>query len=289
MDIKIDFVVKLGGSAVTKKSEKETANLDNIKIAAKTLFESWKNGKKFIIVHGAGSFGHQLARRYKVKEGWNNLEETERNKVKTGFSLTRISVCKLNAMIAKELCDVGLPIITQSPCGSWEVNDNTKVTLHSCDSLKLLISNGFIPLLHGDCVFDSLRGCTILSGDTILQVLSKYFRPELVIFASDTTGIYNVPPSFPESKLLPRIDVDSSGEISIPIQCSRDMENDVTGGMKLKISTAVKIIMESGGSIPVAFCGLSHKAFFNVSVYGDYDIKNECTVIKHIDFKGNCV
>ena len=54
MEIKIDFVVKLGGSAVTKKSENETANLDNIKIAAKTLFESWKNGKKFIIVHGAG-------------------------------------------------------------------------------------------------------------------------------------------------------------------------------------------------------------------------------------------
>ena len=67
------------------------------------------------------------------------------------------------------------------------------------------------------------------------------------------------------------------------------MKNDVTGGMKLKISTAVKIIMESGGSIPVAFCGLSQKAFFNVSVYGDYDIKNECTVIKHIDFKGNFV
>ena len=114
---------------------------------------------------------------------------------------------QLNAMIAKELCEVGLPIITQSvrlcdssdfqllllsrvfikyralvykiskssksslqPCGGWEVNDNSKVTLHSCDSLKGLILNGFIPLLHGDCVFDFLRGCTILSGDTIIQV-----------------------------------------------------------------------------------------------------------------------
>ena len=54
MEMKIDFVVKLGGSAITKKSENETANLDNIKIAANTLFQSWKNGKKFIIVHGAG-------------------------------------------------------------------------------------------------------------------------------------------------------------------------------------------------------------------------------------------
>ena len=67
------------------------------------------------------------------------------------------------------------------------------------------------------------------------------------------------------------------------------MENDVTGGMKLRIRTAVKLIMESGGSIPVAFCGLAHKTFFNLSVYGNYDNKNECTVIKHIDFKGNYI
>ena len=64
------------------------------------------------------------------------------------------------------------------------------------------------------------------------------------------------------------------------------MENDVTGGMKLKINTAVKIILDSNGSIPVVFCGLDQSAFFNISVYGDYDLKNECSVIKHIDLKG---
>ena len=73
------------------------------------------------------------------------------------------------------------------------------------------------------------------------------------------------------------------------MQTIRDMENDVTGGMKLKISTAVKIIMESDGSIPVAFCGLAQRAFFSISVYGNCDNKNEYTVIKHIDFKGNYI
>ena len=54
MENKLDFVVKLGGSAITKKSQNETSNIDNIKLAANVLLQSWKNGKKFIIVHGAG-------------------------------------------------------------------------------------------------------------------------------------------------------------------------------------------------------------------------------------------
>ena len=44
---------------------------------------------------------------------------------------------------------------------------------NSCRELEGLILNGFIPLLHGDCVFDTVRGCTILSGDTILEVSIK--------------------------------------------------------------------------------------------------------------------
>ena len=54
MVVEIDFLVKLGGSAITNKSEIESANFTNIKIAANTLVECWKQGKKFIVVHGAG-------------------------------------------------------------------------------------------------------------------------------------------------------------------------------------------------------------------------------------------
>ena len=65
------------------------------------------------------------------------------------------------------------------------------------------------------------------------------------------------------------------------------MENDVTGGMKLKIDSAVKIIMNSIGAIPVIFCGLAEPAFLNVCLNGHHNITNECTVIKHVDFKSD--
>ena len=59
MDVHVDFVVKLGGSAMTNKSENETINKSNIQSAANVLLQSWKNGKKFIIVHGAGYGNYQ--------------------------------------------------------------------------------------------------------------------------------------------------------------------------------------------------------------------------------------
>ena len=32
---------------------------------------------------------------------------------------------------------------------------------------------GFIPILHGDVVFDETKGCNILSGDTIIRTLAR--------------------------------------------------------------------------------------------------------------------
>ena len=50
--------------------------------------------------------------------------------------------------------------------------------------------------------------------------------------------------------------------------------------MKLKIQTAVNIIMENNGSIPAVFCGLDQKEFVNICIDGNYEELNECTVIK---------
>ena len=54
MENKVDFIVKLGGSAVTHKNDFETENLENIVKGADVLVASWRKGKRFIIVHGAG-------------------------------------------------------------------------------------------------------------------------------------------------------------------------------------------------------------------------------------------
>ena len=58
------------------------------------------------------------------------------------------------------------------------------------------------------------------------------------------------------------------------------MTNDVTGGMELKISSALKIIKESNRTIPVVFCAVAHNSFQEICVDGCFDMIDECTVIQ---------
>ena len=52
----IDFVVKLGGSAITSKDVIETLNVDALNAAADVLAECFRRDLRFIVAHGAGYF-----------------------------------------------------------------------------------------------------------------------------------------------------------------------------------------------------------------------------------------
>ena len=54
MPVEIDFVVKLGGSAITNKDVVETLNADTLSAAAEVLAECFRLGLRFIVAHGAG-------------------------------------------------------------------------------------------------------------------------------------------------------------------------------------------------------------------------------------------
>ena len=55
------FILKLGGSVITDKTKEKTFKeklMDDLALKIK------KANKQLIIVHGAGSFGHILAKKY---------------------------------------------------------------------------------------------------------------------------------------------------------------------------------------------------------------------------------
>ncbi|KAK3181507.1 hypothetical protein K4F52_007217 [Lecanicillium sp. MT-2017a] len=100
-------VVKLGGAAITDKSSPDrfSQQLDNLVDGVATAYQNdfLPNGKRLILIHGAGSFGHPPAKKYSVKSGWQGLTEegdggdessqdrleNERRMVKFGMALTR--------------------------------------------------------------------------------------------------------------------------------------------------------------------------------------------------------
>ncbi|XP_069110484.1 uncharacterized protein [Argopecten irradians] len=193
LGVPIDLVVKFGGSAITDKHQLESLRKDNLVSAAATISHCVDHGLRCVVVHGAGSFGHHHAKDYEVNSGLHGTaEEVKRRKY--GMCLTRLSVTKLNHEVVRSLVDVKVNAIGMSAIGVW-VADNGEIFRHGVNGILELLDNGFVPVLHGDCVLDASKGCGILSGDVIIKTLCKEHLVNRVVFLSDVTGVFDKPPS----------------------------------------------------------------------------------------------
>ncbi|XP_033762287.1 isopentenyl phosphate kinase-like isoform X2 [Pecten maximus] len=269
-DVPIDLVVKFGGSAITDKSRLETLKEDNLKLAVDVIRKCVERGLRCVVVHGAGSFGHHHAKEYEVNNGVKGLpEEVKRRRygmcltrisvtkvmcltrisVTKVMCLTRISVTKLNHLVVRSLVENDVNAIGLPAAGFW-VTDTGKISRHGVTGIMELLDNGFVPVLHGDCVLDISKGCHILSGDVIIKTLCKEHLVNRVVFLSDVTGVYDKPPSETDAKHISKICVGENGKIMADISTTSS-PYDVTGGMLLKICTAMDIVTGSGGKTKV--------------------------------------
>ncbi|XP_038605717.1 isopentenyl phosphate kinase-like [Tachyglossus aculeatus] len=210
-------------------------------------------GARCIVVHGAGSFGHFQAKAHGVDAGFvGDTAGTE--SLRKGLCLTRLSVTKLNHLVTEELVKGGVPAVGMSPFGSWMTAGRT-VSRANITALRDCLRAGYIPVLHGDCVLDSEQHCTILSGDTVIEVLCQEFTPQRVVFLTDVDGIYDRPPDIPGAKLLDSIDIQPDGSLACAIQ-SNSLPHDTTGGIARKLGAAAAIITQSRGATTVFICRL---------------------------------
>jgi isopentenyl phosphate kinase len=317
----VDCVIKIGGSALTVKSQFETLNpkcLQKCSQMVKQLLSDFlaQRGKamRLVIVHGAGSFGHFQAKQYRITQGCrensttfpktstdqkSTTSATELeplpSEIKEGISKTRFSVLTLHQHFIGALLQQGVPAVGISPFDSWETHttyDSTTqtsqcvVVRHNATEVLKIVQSGLVPVLHGDCVFDSniQQRVNILSGDLIVHTLAKEFHCTNVVFASNVKGIYTAPPeTVSTAKLIPQILVNSSSfsnsrgisTLLGDLQFSQS-SMDVTGGILGKIETAIQIVRD----IPqarVVFC----KAGASQCRYGCLgDEVKECTIMK---------
>ncbi|XP_076094941.1 uncharacterized protein LOC143065319 [Mytilus galloprovincialis] len=244
----VDIIIKFGGSAVTVKDKLETLKDDELTNACCIVRNFLQHNKRIVIVHGAGSFGHHQAKQFNVNAGFTS-EDT-----KLGFCMTRVSVTKLNNIIVNRLCQHGVNAVGIPAFGCWKT-DNRKVIQHNIEIVNDVLANGFVPVLHGDCVFDTTSGCIILSGDTIIKTISKQNDVRNVIFFTDVDGIYDKSPQNKDAKLISDIAVEENRSISEDISTKRS-NIDVTGGMELKIETAKDIVIDSQGRSTVFVCNV---------------------------------
>jgi isopentenyl phosphate kinase len=223
------YLVKFGGSVITEKSNTDPvfkhALMDK-------LAESLKKAEKeYIIVHGAGSFGHILAKTYHLNDGFQQEEQ------RFGYAKTQTLVQQLNLFMLKAIQKQGIPAVSIPPHATI-VLDNHHCPFFQKDIYERYHKRGFTPVTYGDVVLDHTLGFSICSGDLLMVALAEAFRFEKVIYVIDEDGLYwENPKKNPDAEFIEQIASQDLGSLNT----SLDDHADVTGGMRGKIETISRI------------------------------------------------
>ncbi|MDR2830353.1 MAG: isopentenyl phosphate kinase family protein [Methanobrevibacter sp.] len=226
------IILKLGGSILTKKDSSKPKinfkNLNRVTIEIKDFLNDYdlkNNG--LIIIHGAGSFGHPYAKKYKIGEPFPDKEYPKK---RIGFSIVHNSVNKFNGVISNCFIENNIPIVPIPPSSIIKTS-HKRVSYFNLDLIEAYISQGFLPILYGDVVLDDKLKMAVVSGDQILSYLAKNLKFEKVILATDVDGVFNRNPKlYNDAKL---IKVLNSFEDLDGFDSTTSV--DVTGGMFGKI------------------------------------------------------
>ena len=223
------IILKIGGSILTNKdSSKSEVNADGLKRIASEIKNSLNNSyKDLIFVHGAGSFGHPPAKKYKIGEKFNKAEYFEKC---IGFCEIQNEVKKLNMLICDVFIKQKLPVIS-IPASSFITASNKRIVNGNLDFFKKYLNKGFIPVIYGDVVLDDELEFSVISGDQIVQYLAKNLNPDKVILGTDVDGVYNKNPKTHDDAIFFE-SFSSMDDLDI---LEGTTNTDVTGGMVGKI------------------------------------------------------
>ena len=208
-------IVKLGGSVVTDKKVAFSYREKAVRGLGKAMAAS---GLRMVVVHGGGSFGHAVARKYGLSR--------ETSTSTAGVSETRAAMFALDAKVCASLSAAGLHPYPFSPFTLLDKEGGPSF-------LERLLSAGATPVTFGDVVHDG-RGFRILSGDTMCVELAEMLGASRCVMAMDVDGVLDARGATIESLAEP-------GEADLPAALT-----DATGGISLKLAEAMR--MASAGT-----------------------------------------
>ncbi|TPX59018.1 hypothetical protein SpCBS45565_g07838 [Spizellomyces sp. 'palustris'] len=253
---RIDLIIKIGGSVLTDKPSYETLSPRSL---LDPLFDSISNlhgTTGFLLIHGAGSFGHPHAHAAGLSIGFTPPSP----KHVLGAAKTRHAVATLNRMVVGELIGRGIPAVSVNP-GSWLDGDWSRGETRKPDPptqtaytallrhVTALINGGYVPVLHGDVVSSPSFGSMILSGDDLVVAFAYALKPRRgCVFLTDVDGIFDRDPKVAATaELLRTIHVNRKTESSDCTCVTSESITvgsamDVTGGMSKKLASAIAVV-----------------------------------------------
>lgn len=242
--------LKLGGSLITDKTQPYTPRLDmmdDIALQIKTALQTHPN-LRLVIGHGSGSFGHVPASEYHTRDGLppkatplahRERDETEDNYWK-GFAEVWYQASALNRFVMKALHKAEVRSISLSPVSSV-IASNGQVSVWETTPLRMALSTGIVPVIHGDVVFDEIRGGTILSTEDLFVHLARALNPDRILLSGLEAAVWEDFPA--RTKKIEKITPDTFEEVSAGV--GKAAGADVTGGMESKVKQMLELVRET--------------------------------------------
>ncbi|MFB6164523.1 MAG: isopentenyl phosphate kinase [Haloarculaceae archaeon] len=208
-------VLKLGGSVITRKDEPETIDERALERAADAVATA---DDELVVVHGGGSFGHHHADAHGVTT-------TDGTTDAAAVRAIHGAMQRLNAAVVEALAAADVPAVPVHPLSVASRSSDDELDLPP-GSVRRLLGEGFVPVLHGDVVAHAGAGATVVSGDELVIGLARAIEADRVGLCSAVPGVLDA-----DEEVIDRID--DFDAVAAVLGASD--ATDVTGGMAAKV------------------------------------------------------
>lgn len=226
-------LIKLGGSVITDKEKPNTIRLDVLSKICEEISRIVKAHPEYsyIIGNGAGSFGHYEVIKHGLKDGIKKPEQW------LGFTAVHASVANLNEVVSNELLKHTINVVSMPPNSLFTAR-NGELATTNVDSLVKQLKADLIPSVYGDIIYDSEKGCTIFSTETVFNIIidtlqRSSINVHSVIHLTRVPGVLDN-----NKKVIPLITNQNWDALKQHILATEGY--DITGGMKHKIESALQ-------------------------------------------------
>jgi len=222
-------LIKLGGSVITDKATLRVFRKDACRRLAHEL-SVWRG--PLAIAHGAGSFGHILAKEHRLHEGFK--EETQLKQI----ALVQRDVRELNVRVLEALIDSGVSAVSVPPAAAASF-DRGKVVDFDPTLIDKTMALGLAPVTFGDVVPDVSMRFSICSGDLMMYELARHLKPRKVIFCADVDGVFTGDPKKgDDASLIPALDREAIAGMKRDAPVSADVTGSIHGKLEMMLAIA---------------------------------------------------
>lgn len=249
---KVAIILKLGGSILSeKKSGKPIVRAAHIRRLARVLmaFHRQYPNTPFVLLHGAGSFGHPIAHKYNFHD--QDLTPLRTRGMGQGIHAVRLLADGMNTL----LLQAGLPIVPFQTSAMITLQKGCLILLHP-KAISDVLKHGGIPVFGGDVILDEHEKTAIASADQLAVLMAQALPRARVLFATDVDGVYR---RFPPQRGEPHMTALTRLELRSIINAGTEVHThfDVTGSMIGKLRSLLQLrhhqVVIFNGQKPKAF------------------------------------